>query len=100
MEILDVQDYGKRFSIHQLGREILVFENVSFKLHEGEFLLVRGANGVGKSTLLRCLYRTYLPSSGRAILQSSFGTVDLARAADVDIGLLRIKDIGHVTQFL
>ncbi|NTV64991.1 MAG: ATP-binding cassette domain-containing protein, partial [Oscillochloris sp.] len=62
--------------------------------------LVRGANGVGKSTLLRCLYRSYLPSAGQAIYHSAHGPVDLARAADVDIAALRRSEIGHVTQFL
>ncbi len=100
MKLLDVQSLSKQFTIHQLSREVPVFEDVTFSLHRGEFLLIRGANGVGKSTLLRCLYRTYLPSGGRALFHSPLGEVDLASAADVDIALLRKTDIGHVTQFL
>jgi alpha-D-ribose 1-methylphosphonate 5-triphosphate synthase subunit PhnL len=100
MALLSVENFSKRFYIHHLGREIAAFEGVGFRLLSGEFLLVSGANGVGKSTLLRCLYRTYLPSAGQAIFGSTQGDIDLARAADVDIAWLRRREIGHVTQFL
>ncbi len=100
MPLLDVQSFTKRFTIHHLGREIAVFEDLNFTLSEGQFLLIVGPNGAGKSTLLRCLYRTYLPSSGQAIYDSRHGLIDLARAADVDISLLRTTEIGFVTQFL
>jgi alpha-D-ribose 1-methylphosphonate 5-triphosphate synthase subunit PhnL len=100
MIILDVQGFTKRFFIHHLQREIAAFVDISFHLQAGQFVLVSGANGIGKSTLLRCLYRTYLPSAGQAIYRSTQGQIDLTRAADVDIALLRRCEIGHVTQFL
>jgi alpha-D-ribose 1-methylphosphonate 5-triphosphate synthase subunit PhnL len=100
MTLLNVSGYSKRFMIHQLARTIPVFEDVSFRLHAGEFLLINGPNGVGKSTLLRCLYRSYLPSAGHARYDSRHGVIDLATAADGDIAFLRATEIGHVTQFL
>lgn len=100
MPLLDVRNFCKQFVIHHLHREIPVFDGLNFVLDEGEFLLVEGPNGVGKSTLLRCLYRSYRPSSGQALYHSQSGPVDLARAADVDIMLLRRAEIGFVTQFL
>lgn len=100
MIILDVQGFTKRFYIHHLQREIAAFADVGFRVDRGEFVLVSGSNGVGKSTLLRCLYRTYLPTAGQALYSSAQGPIDLARAADLDIALLRRREIGHVTQFL
>lgn len=100
MPLLEVRNYTKRFHVHQLGREILAFEGLDFCLKPGEFMLVRGPNGAGKSTLLRCLYRTCIPTGGQAMYDSLHGRIDLARAADVDIALLRRSEIGHVTQFL
>lgn len=98
--LLDVHNFTKQFTVHQLGRAIAAFDSLNFQLDAGEFMVVRGPNGVGKSTLLRCLYRTYLPTSGAALYESRHGVIDLARAADVDIGMLRHTEIGHVTQFL
>jgi alpha-D-ribose 1-methylphosphonate 5-triphosphate synthase subunit PhnL len=100
MKLLEVSNYAKYFTIHHLQRQIPVFADLSFSLHAGEFLLVRGPNGVGKSTLLRCLYRSYRPTHGSAIYFHQDGAIDLARAADVDLALLRRTDLGFVTQFL
>jgi alpha-D-ribose 1-methylphosphonate 5-triphosphate synthase subunit PhnL len=100
MPLLEVIDYSKIFHIHHLSREIAVFEHLNFTLQAGQFLLVSGPNGIGKSTLLRCLYRSYLPSSGQALFDSQYGVIDLARAADVDMLTLRNEEIGFVTQFL
>jgi alpha-D-ribose 1-methylphosphonate 5-triphosphate synthase subunit PhnL len=100
MKILEVSQYTKYFNIHHLERRIPVFANLAFSLQAGQFLLVRGPNGVGKSTLLRCLYRSYRPTTGRAIYYSRRGAIDLARAADVDVALLRRDELGFVTQFL
>jgi alpha-D-ribose 1-methylphosphonate 5-triphosphate synthase subunit PhnL len=98
--ILDVRALSKRFEIHHLERRVPAFEALSFTLRAGQFLLVSGPNGVGKSTLLRCLYRSYLPSSGAAFYHARAGIIDLATAHDVDIVRLRSEEIGHVSQFL
>jgi len=100
MTLLQVIDYSKHFHIHHLQRQIPVFQHLNFTLEAGQFLLVSGPNGVGKSTLLRCLYRSYLPTGGQALYQSKYGGIDLARAADVDMLTLRHEEIGFVTQFL
>jgi alpha-D-ribose 1-methylphosphonate 5-triphosphate synthase subunit PhnL len=100
MPLLQVDHLQKRFHVDHLARTIAVFDGLSFTLDAGQFLLVSGANGIGKSTLLRCLYRTYRPSDGSAWYTSRYGVIDLARAADVDMALLRREEIGFVTQFL
>lgn len=100
MTVLSVRQLSKTFQIHHLQRTIPVFNDLTFSIDAGQFLLVKGPNGTGKSSLLRCLYRTYLPSAGEAIYHADFGEIDLANAADVDIMILRQQDIGFVTQFL
>ncbi len=98
--LLTVQNLAKHFEMHHLGRQIRAFEGVSFTLEAGQFMLVAGSNGAGKSTLMRCLYRTYRATDGEAWFQSGYGPVDLVRLADVDVALLRDREIGFVTQFL
>jgi alpha-D-ribose 1-methylphosphonate 5-triphosphate synthase subunit PhnL len=98
--ILSVQGFAKHFEMHHLQRRLRAFDNIDFDLREGEFILLKGENGAGKSTLLRTLYRTYLPRAGHAFYHTAEGVIDLAAAADVDIALLRRREIGFVTQFL
>ena len=98
--ILCVRGLSKDFAVHHLHSRVSAFQAFNLTVAEGEFVLLRGANGAGKSTLLRTLYRSCLPLAGEAIFASSFGAIDLAIAADVDIAELRRNDIGFVTQFL
>jgi len=98
--VLEVENLTKHFDMHHLGKRLLAFEGVSFRVFPGQFLLLRGQNGAGKSTLLRTLYRSYRPKGGHIWLNTDEGRIDLARAADVDIALLRRREIGFVTQFL
>jgi len=98
--VLRVEGLTKQFEMHHLKRTLFAFDNIDFELHEGEFILLRGENGAGKSTLLRTLYRSYLPRAGHAYYHTREGVIDLASAADVDIAVLRRREIGFVTQFL
>ncbi|MDA0185886.1 MAG: ATP-binding cassette domain-containing protein [Proteobacteria bacterium] len=86
--------------MHHLRTRMGAFEDISFQLNAGEFLLLKGKNGAGKSTLLRTLYRSYLSQGGEILFHSDHGVIDLAKAADVDVSFLRRTEIGFVTQFL
>ena len=86
MPLLAVNDYSKIFEIHHLGRQIPVFQHLTFDLMAGQFLLVSGPNGIGKSTLLRCLFRSYLPSSGQAPLRSDGDNIFGKLNAEVGFG--------------
>ncbi|WP_211100701.1 phosphonate C-P lyase system protein PhnL [Acuticoccus sediminis] len=99
--VLAVAGLAKTFTMHHLGRLLPGFADVTFTLGAGEFLLLTGENGAGKSTLLRTIYRSCLPGAGSAVFTMADGrSIDLARAADVDIVELRKGEIGFVTQFL
>ncbi len=41
-----------------------ILKDISFEAHNGEFLSILGPNGVGKSTLFRCILNLLKPSSG------------------------------------
>lgn len=77
------------------------FESLSFSVPKGKFLGISGPSGIGKSTILKCIYRTYLPSSGSILYESErFGELDLAQANERQIIALRRSEIGYVSQFL
>jgi alpha-D-ribose 1-methylphosphonate 5-triphosphate synthase subunit PhnL len=92
---------SKTFTIHiRGGLAIRSFENISFETREGSLLALTGPSGIGKSSLLKCIYRTYLPSSGQILYRRANGeAVDLAAAGDWDILTLRRTEIGYVSQF-
>lgn len=98
---LKVEDLCKSFTLHMLGgRRMRAFEDVSFAVEPGEFLAVVGRSGSGKSSLLRCLYRSYLPTSGRIRYESEEGEIDLTSADDRAVLRLRERELGYVSQFL
>ncbi|NMA86759.1 MAG: ABC transporter ATP-binding protein, partial [Tissierellia bacterium] len=45
-----------------------ILNNINFSLKEGDCLAVLGTNGVGKSTLLKCLNKILEPESGQIYL--------------------------------
>ncbi len=59
-----------------------LFENISFELRAGEILLVEGANGSGKSSLLRLLTGLSMPDNGHILWkqQNIFSDVFTYRA--------------------
>jgi heme exporter protein A len=67
----------------------LVFAGVSFRLSPGGALVVTGANGSGKSSLLRLLAGLLMPAAGR-ILWGAAPT-----AADLPAHRARLHYIGH-----
>jgi alpha-D-ribose 1-methylphosphonate 5-triphosphate synthase subunit PhnL len=99
---LKVESLSKSFDLHMLGgRRIWALGDVSFAVRRGEFLGVVGRSGSGKSSLLRCLYRRYLPTSGSMLYYSEGGeATDLAVADDRVVLRLRREELGYVSQFL
>lgn len=99
---LSVRGLGKEFVLHVLGgKRVLGLRDVDFDLERGSFLGIAGRSGSGKSSLLKCLYRTYLADAGEIVYARHDGVlVDLACATDDDVLDLRTAEIGYVSQFL
>ncbi len=99
---LSVQGLTRRFVVHiRDGLTVEALDNVSFDVERGEFLGLVGPSGSGKSSLLKCLYRTYLPDAGSALYTATSGeVVDLVGADEHTMLALRRGAIGYVSQFL
>lgn len=61
---------AERIGFTYPGKDKPTFEGISLDISEGEILCVLGPNGVGKSTLLRCLAGLSPPTSGTVRLGS------------------------------
>ncbi len=99
--VLKVDSIGKSFTFHQLGKHIRACSGISFDLPKGEFVGITGRSGSGKSTILKLIYRTYVPQEGSVMYDSArFGKIDLFKADERQIVYLRRHEIAHVSQFL
>lgn len=100
--MLTVEHLTKTFLVHQLnGKKIHGFDDISFRVAQGRALGIAGPSGIGKSSLLKCIYGTYIPDSGQVRYQSrQLGVIDMVRAGTHEMIHLRHTEIGYVTQFL
>ncbi len=101
MELLKIKGLSKSFNIYSLGKYIEASKDINITLNKGEFIGITGKSGSGKSTILKCIYRTYLPKKGDIIYFSEkFGKINLSEAKEREIIYLRKNEIGYVSQFL
>lgn len=99
--VLDIRNLSKSFYVHDVGRHIDACREVNISVGSGEFVGITGKSGSGKSTVLKLIYRSYLPQSGSVRYRSAaFGEIDLFRASEREILYLRRYEIGYVSQFL
>jgi alpha-D-ribose 1-methylphosphonate 5-triphosphate synthase subunit PhnL len=99
--VLSVEGLAKTFTVHQLGKRIPACSGVDIAVGQGEFVGITGRSGSGKSTILKLVYRSYLPQEGRALYDSArYGMIDLFSASERQIVYLRRMEIGYISQFL
>lgn len=75
-------------NVHELGflyRNHSVLQKIAFDVNHGEIVAILGPNGVGKTTLLKCLNRILNVKSGQIYLDgaeiASLDTLEIARRA-------------------
>lgn len=99
--ILRVEGYSKTFVLHEQAKLIPSAHNVSLEVYPGKLTALIGPTGAGKSTVLKGIYRTYLPSSGSLLYRTADNqNIDLTQVDDHHILNLRKAEISFVTQFL
>ena len=64
MDIIECKNISRRVTGKQ-GRELLILDDVSFTIREGEIFTIIGPSGSGKTSLLRLMNRLDEPTSGR-----------------------------------
>jgi energy-coupling factor transporter ATP-binding protein EcfA2 len=72
-----------------------LWEELSFRLEPGELLAVLGANGAGKTSLLRVLLGLVRPTAGRVVVDDTrIGYIPQQRAFDEQLPLRGIDLVG------
>ena len=100
-DMLRIDNLAKTFLLHNQGaKKLPVFQNISFQVKAGECLVLTGASGTGKSTLLRAIYANYLVQSGKINIRHENKWIDLASASPHEVLDIRKKTLGYVSQFL
>lgn len=100
--LLEVRHLTKAFHLHLVdGRSIEPFVDISFQVGNGELFMISGKSGIGKTTILKCIYRTYLTTSGDIWYNSqSFERVNIATASEELVLQLREHELAFCSQFL
>jgi alpha-D-ribose 1-methylphosphonate 5-triphosphate synthase subunit PhnL len=100
--VLEVRGLHKSFTLHAVdGRRVDGLRGVDLTVHAGEHVALAGTSGAGKSSLLKCIYRTYLPDGGQVWLRTGDGRrLDLCALEDRAVADLREHEVGYVSQFL
>ena len=82
--------------IYKMGEvEIKALDNISFDIDKGEFVVILGASGAGKSTILNILGGMDTCTSGNIMVDGN----DISKADDNKLTDYRRFDIGFVFQF-
>jgi lipoprotein-releasing system ATP-binding protein len=91
--LLSVEKIQKVFQ--ETGTRIELFNDLDFTIASGDFVAIKGASGVGKSTLLHILGLLDKPTAGRV----RFKGVDTSGLSDKRLSAIRNRELGFVFQF-
>ncbi len=79
----------------ETGTRIELFRDLNFAISTGDFVAIKGASGVGKSTMLHILGMLDRPTAGRVLFKGK----DTEGLTDKQLSQIRNKEIGFVFQF-
>ncbi len=93
MAYIEMRHCFKRYASGE--SEIVANNDVSFEIEKGELVIILGASGSGKSTILNILGGMDTVSEGEVIVDG----IDIVKLSDRERTLYRRNDIGFVFQF-
>jgi putative ABC transport system ATP-binding protein len=92
MALLEARDITKTYTVDQ--HAITVLKNVSLSVERGEFIVIAGSSGSGKTTMLTLLSGLDHPTSGQVFIDDQ----DITDASEEELAPLRNRTIGFVFQ--
>jgi len=94
---IELQQLRKRY-VAPDGSSVPVIDVGSFALGDGEQVALVGTSGSGKTTLLHLIAGILVPDSGRIIISSDSGPVDLAQLSEAQRDVFRGRYLGYIFQ--
>lgn len=91
--MIELQNTTKKYKL-QRQREVIALDNVSLKISPGEFLVITGRSGCGKTTLLYLIAGLARPTSGKVFIEET----DIWQLNDRRLSALRKEKIGFMFQ--
>ncbi|WP_040214553.1 ABC transporter ATP-binding protein [Clostridium polynesiense] len=89
-------EFNKVKKIYKMGEvEIEALAGVDFSISKGEFVIIAGASGAGKSTILNILGGMDTPTSGKIMVEGE----DISAYNEKELITYRRYDVGFVFQF-
>ena len=99
--MVTVKDLTKTFTLHlRDGIELPVLADLSLTVQQGDCVVLAGPSGIGKSSLLRCIYANYVPQSGSVKIRHGEKLINLTKASPATVLAIRRTTMGYVSQFL
>jgi alpha-D-ribose 1-methylphosphonate 5-triphosphate synthase subunit PhnL len=99
--MIRVRELSKTFVRHnQGGLTLPVLKDIDLDVAAGECVALHGNSGVGKSTLMRCLYANYRAQAGAILVRHDAAEVDMLSAPARRVLEVRRRTLGYVSQFL
>lgn len=94
MEILNVNNLNKTYTIRFGGNQVQALKGVTFSVERGEYVAIMGESGSGKTTLLNLLAALDKPTSGMVILDGK----ELSSVKERSLASFRRENLGFVFQ--
>lgn len=93
MSFIELKDVVKTYKMGEI--EIKAADNISFPVEKGEFVIVVGPSGAGKTTVLNILGGMDKPTSGTITVDGT----DIGKFTEKELTKYRRDDVGFVFQF-
>jgi putative ABC transport system ATP-binding protein len=91
--MIEIKNLKKVFELNK-NNKIIAVNNVNLKIDDGELLVLKGASGSGKSTILSCLAGLSKPTTGEVIIDND----RISKLPDNFASLFRREKIGFIFQ--
>ena len=92
-DFIEFENVSKTYEMGEVA--IHALDDVSFSIEEGEFVVILGASGAGKSTILNLLGGMDTATSGKIVVDGK----NIESCNDRELTLYRRSDVGFVFQF-